>query len=195
MEHTIDDWIRLRSSTFINGLKEGGKIDDNVIEKLLENAVWAPSHGLTQSWFFKVYTGNGLDRFYSVQQKIYKEITPPVKFSREKYEKIPLKSNKVSHVIAVIARRDPNKRFPKQEDIVSVSCAIQNIYLSIQSFGIAGYLSTGDVCYAQSMRQFLDLGDEDECLGFLTLGIADENYRRPERKRIPAVEKTEWLRE
>ena len=194
-EHTIDEWIRLRKSTFVNGLKEGSKISDEVIEKLLDNAVWAPTHGLVQAWNFKVFTGKGLDTFYKVQQEIYKAVTPGSKFNQEKYDKIPGKSKRVSHVIAVIARRDPKKRFPKQEDIVSVACAVQNIYLSLQAYGVAGYLSTGDICYTEPMRQYLGLAEDDECIGFLTLGIADENYKRPERKRIPASEKTEWIRE
>ncbi len=194
-EQTIDEWIKNRKSTFIKGLREGGAIADEIIKKLLENAIWAPSHGLVQAWNFKVFTGKALDRLYKYQQEVYKEITPESKFNAEKYQKIPDKSKKVSHVIAVIARRDPQKRFPKQEDLISVACAIQNIYLSLEAYGIAGYLSTGDICYALSMRKYLGLKDEDECLGFFTLGIADENYKHPERKRIPAREKTEWIRE
>ncbi len=194
-ELTIDEWIRLRKSTFMNGLKEGGRIADEVIEKLLDNGTWAPSHGLVQAWHFKVFTGKGLDALYKEHQEIYKAITPEAKFSMDKYEKLPEKSKKVSHVIAVIARRDPKKRFPKQEDLVSAACAVQNIYLSMQAYGVAGYLSTGDICYADRMRRYLGLQDEDACLGFITLGIADENYIRPERKRIRAAEKTEWIRE
>ncbi|MBN1598528.1 MAG: hypothetical protein JW894_09560 [Bacteroidales bacterium] len=67
----------------------------------------------------------------------------------------------MSHIIAVIARRDPKKKFPMQEDIVSVSCTLQNIYLSLQEFQIAGYLSTGDICYTNQMRKFLLLEEEE----------------------------------
>lgn len=191
---TIRNWIRGRKSTFVNGLQIAGRIDDNVIEELLENAIWAPSHGLGQVWEFKVFADAGVDTFFREQQKIYKEITKPDKFSETKYRKYSEKSNKVSHVIAVIARRDPKKRFPKQEDIVSVACAIQNIYLSLKAYGIGGYLSTGNVCYTKNMRAFLGLGEEDECLGFFVLGLPDKNYPGSERKRISAAEKTVWVR-
>ena len=194
-KHAIQAWIRNRQSTFVNGLKEGGVIDDKVIEQLLDNAIWAPSHGLVQAWHFKVFTADGLKRFYRVQQQIYKETTPPDKFSESKYNKIAEKHKVVSHVIAIIMKRDPNRRFPAQEDLVSVACATQNIYLSLQAFEIAGYLSTGDVCYQPPMRAFLELDHEDECIGFFTLGIRDAHYERPPRKRIPAKEKTEWIRE
>jgi nitroreductase len=191
----IEKWIRDRRSTFVNGLAIGSKIDDSVIEKLLENAIWAPSHGLVQAWYFKVFAGKGVETFYSLQQAIYREITPEHRFNEMKYIKYQEKSKHVSHIIAIIARRDPNKRYPKQEDIVSVSCAVQNIYLCLQAYDIAGYLSTGDVCYAEPMREYLGLGNDDECIGFFILGIADRNVPRSVRKRISVREKTEWIRD
>lgn len=190
----IENIIQQRKSTFLNGLLEGGKIEDKVIEKLLDNAVWAPTHGLAQTWFFKVFAEGGVDSFFRVQQEIYKLTTEPERFNQIKYERYTAKSSKVSHVIAVLAQRDPKKRFPKQEDMVAAACAVQNIYLSLPGFGIGGYLSTGNLCYTQQMRDFLVLGEEDECLGFFVLGIPDENFKRPTRKRIPASEKTKWIR-
>lgn len=191
---TIKNWIKNRKSTFVNGLLEGGRIDDSVIEEILENATWAPTHGLSQVWEFKVFADEGVDTFFREQQRIYKATTLPERFNDTKYQKYAEKSTRVSHIVAVIARRDPKKRFPKQEDIVSVACAVQNVYLSLQAYNIGGYLSTGDICYSNEMRVFLGLGEEDECLGFFVLGIPDKNFKRPERKRIPGTEKTEWIR-
>ena len=191
---TIETWIRNRRSTFVNGLQKGGKIDDETIEKLLDMAVWAPSHGLVQAWHFKVFAGNGVEVFFRKQQELYKEITPAEKFRQEKYDKYPDKKDSVSHVIAILMKRDPKRRFPKQEDLVSVACVTENIYLGMQAFGIGGYLSTGDLCYSQPMRDYLQLEAEDECIGFFILGLPDETKKKPERKRIPAPEKTEWIR-
>lgn len=192
----IENWLRNRQSTFVNGLKEGSKIDDATVMKLLENASWAPSHGLVQAWHFKVFAGAGVKRFFSVQKRIYKEITPPEKFADFKYDAYDDKYKRVSHIIAVVAKRDPYKRFPKQEDLASVACAVQNMYLSLQAYNIAGYLSTGELCYSQPMRDFLGLAPADEPLGFFILGEADENApKRPPRMRLPVAEKTEWIRE
>ncbi|MCG8698555.1 MAG: nitroreductase [Bacteroidales bacterium] len=190
----IINWIKDRKSTFLNGLKKGGKIQDEIIEQLLDTAIWAPSHGLVQPWFYKVFTGRGLEEFYLEQQRIYKEITPEDKFVLAKYDKYTDKKNYVSHVIVVIMKRDPKRRFPVQEDLVSVACTIQNMYLCMKSFGIAGYLSTGNICYTSQMRTYLGLEEEDTCLGFFTLGLPDENAKERPRKRIPAADKTEWVR-
>lgn len=192
---TISQWIKNRKSTFMNGLKEGGKIDDEIIKKLLENANWAPSHGLVQAWHFKVFAGEGIKAFFKVQQKIYKQITHPAKFFDFKYHDYDNKWKRVSHIIAIVAKRDPKKLFPKQEDLVSTACATENIYLSLQELGIAGYLSTGDVCYSQPMREYLGLNPDDEPVGFFILGVPDESVIRLEKKRIAVSEKTEWIRE
>ena len=189
----IDSWIRNRKSTFVNGLKEGEKIENEVIEKLLENATWAPSHGLGQTWFFKVFEKDGVKSFFKEQKRIYKEITPENKFFDFKYDAYDEKHKKVSHVVAIIAKRDPYKRFPQQEDLVSVACAVQNIYLSLEAYGVAGYLSTGDICYSKQIREFLKLEEDDVCLGFFILGIADENFQRPPRTRASLVDKIQWI--
>ena len=191
----VSNWIKSRKSTFVRGLKEGSKIDDSIIEQLLENASWAPSHGLVQAWHFKVFAGDGVQTFFKVQQQIYKQITPPDKFIDFKYQAYSDKWKRVSHVVAIIARRDPHKRFPKQEDMISVACAVQNMYLSLNALGIAGYLSTGDVCYSQPMREFLQLGPDDEPIGFFILGEADDSVVGPTRVRVPVLEKTEWIME
>ncbi len=191
----VSKLIKNRKSTFIPMMKEGGSIEDSVIEALLENATWAPSHGLVQAWDFKVFTDEAVKRFFDVQQKLYKEVTPAEKFNEMKYQLYADKHKKVSHIIAIIARRDPEKKHPKQEDIVSVAMAVQNIYLSLESFGIGGYLSTGKLAYSKAMRTFLNLEEEDEPIGFFMLGIPENKFKLPPRVRIPAKEKTEWIRE
>jgi nitroreductase len=192
--HLISSLIRNRKSTFTNNLKENAKIEDSVIIEILENAIWAPSHGLVQPWYFKVFAGEGVRNFFLTQQRIYKESVSEEKFNESKYNAFTGKVNKVSHIVIIICQRDSKRRFPKQEDIVSTACAVQNIYLCLDSYGIAGYLSTGDICYTKQMREFLNLGEEDECIGFFIMGIAAETDVAVSRKRIPAIDKTEWIR-
>ena len=194
LTNQVSSWIQGRESTFINGLREGGQIDDAVIEQLLELAIWAPNHGLTQPWHFKVFAQDGVRQFFQAQKQIYKTTTPPEKYREIKYQKYDDKPSKVSHIIAVICRKSSAQRFPEQEDLVATACAVQNIYLSLTSFKIGGYLSTGDSCYTEPMRKFLKLQDNDIPIGFFILGIPDPGFHRPARTRIPATEKTEWIR-
>jgi nitroreductase len=193
MKEAVDQWIRERRSTHPPHFDPERKIPDALIGELLETAVWAPTHGLTQPWAFRVFHGGGVGSFFRKLRDIYLTVTPPDMQKPGKADKFTEKAGLVSHVIAVCMIRDRNKRYPVVEEIVATGCVIENIYLCLQAYGIAGYLSTGDICYLRETKEFLGLGEEDLCLGFFQLGYAREGAHRPERKRIPAAEKTVWI--
>lgn len=193
MKDIISQIIRERRSVYPQNFEVSRKIPDSDILEILETSVWAPSHGLTQPWAFRVYRGDGVTRFFNALRDIYLSTTPPDRIKPGKAARYTDKALQVSHVIAVCMIRDRAKKYPETEEIVATSCVIENIYLCLQAYGIAGYLSTGDVCYRQETKKFLELGDEDMCLGFFQLGYPREDINRPERKRIPAAEKTVWI--
>jgi nitroreductase len=64
--------IRGRRSQFPAQFKENDPVADSIIEEILENANWAPTHKLTQPWRFIVYTGAGLKTFGDYQAEMYK---------------------------------------------------------------------------------------------------------------------------
>ena len=66
----VNKIIRGRRSMFIAQFKENDPIDDSIIEEMLENASWAPTHKLTQPWRFIVYTGAGLKTFGNYQAEM-----------------------------------------------------------------------------------------------------------------------------
>ncbi len=193
MKEVLNQLIRERRSTYPVHFDSSRKIDNALIAEMLETAIWAPSHGLTQPWAFRVFHGNGIRDFFLKLREIYLEITPAEKVKAGKSDKYEEKINQVSHVIAVCMIRDPGRKYPELEEIVATACVLENIYLCIQAYGLAGYLSTGDVCYTRQIREYLNLGPEDLCLGFFQLGFPKPDINRPVRKRIPASEKTIWI--
>ena len=89
----VNDVIRDRRTIYPEFFSDR-KIHREQIELLLENARWAPSHKLTQPWYYKVFMGDGLVKFAEFHAEKYKEITPKDKFKEVKYNKIknrPLK--------------------------------------------------------------------------------------------------------
>lgn len=186
--------IKRRKSVYPKDFKTNIKIEDSVIEEILDNAVWAPNHGLNQPWFFKVFKEKGILVFFEKMKEIYKEISGEKGISEKKLLKYDEKAKQVSHIIAVCMKRDSARRFPEIEDIIATACVIQNIYLQLAPTGISGYLSTGDVCYSPLIKDFLNLKEDEKCLGFFQLGIPTDNLNLPLKKRIPASEKTEWIK-
>ena len=76
MEYNIEEFnqlIRNRRSVFPKQFEEGRQVPDEIIEQILENATWAPSHGLTEPWQFVVFTGEGLKKLAQFQSELYKE--------------------------------------------------------------------------------------------------------------------------
>src|ERR1700743_2768675 len=79
----------------------GQKIDNQQINKLLELASWAPSHGLTEPWRFIVYSDDAVRRFCHQHADLYRQYSPPDKFNTAKYEKQAHNGDLASHLIIV----------------------------------------------------------------------------------------------
>ena len=83
----INDLIRNRRSVFPK-MYNGKKVSKAIIEQVLENANWAPTHKLTEPWRFKVFRGKGLNKLSDELVKIYNQIIPTEKQTDRKREKI-----------------------------------------------------------------------------------------------------------
>jgi nitroreductase len=191
----INRLIRHRRSIFPPSFS-GEVVPREQIEQLLENAHWAPNHGRTEPWFFKVFSGGALQRLGETHAALYKEFKAPEEFKEVKYNKLKVRASQCSHVIAICMKRGPKANIPVLEEVEAVACAVQNLWLTASAMGIAGYWASGGMTYHPSMRAFLELtGEEDICLGFFMLGYPKDG-KWPEGKRESDWrEKVEWIEE
>jgi nitroreductase len=187
----INEVIRNRRSTFPKQYEEGRPVDDAIVQQILENATWAPSHGNLQPWKFVVFSGEGLKKLATFQSELYKETTPN-NFKEGTYATLQSNPLKASHVIAVCLKRDPNKKFPEMEELAAVSCAVQNMYLTVTAYGLGGYWTTGGVTYREQAKPFFGLEADDKLMGFFYL--AHVAVPSPDSKRDPLEAKVEWVR-
>lgn len=187
----VNDLIRNRRSVYPVQFS-GETIHDEVIDHILENANWAPTHKYTEPWRFKVFTGEGLKNLVAKMEEIYRQITPAEKFKEEKITKIRNLASQCSHVLAVIMHRDEKERIPEMEEIAATACAVQNIYLSVYAYGLAGYWSTGNGTYTQEMKNYLALEEKDRCMGFFYMG--KYNGPHPQVRRSPVKDKVAWFK-
>ena len=190
---TADVFNRLarnRRSVFPDQFEPGKTIDDNIIKEILTNATWAPDHGKSEPWRFTVFAGDGLKKLAAFQSELYKQEAGD-KFKEATYLKLQQNPLKASHVIAIGMKRTTTKNIPEIEDIIAVACAIQNIYLSVNAYGLGGYLTTGGVTYKATAKSFFGLGEEDILLGFFYIGhIATPPVNT---KRLPLEERMKWV--
>ena len=184
--------IRERRSRF-PAEYSGARLDDALVEHVLESANWAPTHKLTEPWRFVVFCDDALPHLFNKLVEIYRATTPVEQQLQVKIDKLMSMPKKVSHVIAIIMKRDDAKRVPEIEEISSVACAVQNIHLALDDFPHAGgYWSTGNSVFSPQMAEWLGLGPDDKCMGYFYLGEvppADRTGRRG-----PMANKVTWKR-
>ena len=172
-------------------LFNGKKVEDKIIWQILENANWAPNHGLTQPWKYKVYSSSGLKKLADFQADLYQKITPTDRFKPEKYERMKSNILKSSHVIVICMERQRSGKIPEIEEIEAVACSVQNMALTAAAYSVCSFWGSGGVTYTDELKEFLGLAEKDKCLGYLYLGYSDNPTTKSRRDRIS--EKVEWI--
>lgn len=100
------------------------------------------------------------------------------------------KPKEPSNIIAVGVKRDDAKRLSEWEELGAVFCAIQNMYLTANAYGVGCYLSTGGITNFDEAKTFFGLGSDDTLRGFMHLGMPKGNV--PDGRRRPIAKKVKW---
>jgi len=186
----FNEFVKNRRSVFPSQFDSSRKIPDEIVQQILINATWAPNHGKTEPWFFKVFTGAGLQTFANLQSTLYKESAAD-KFKEDKFLKLQQTPLLASHIISIGMKRTTTKQIPEIEDIEAVACAVQNIYLSAAAYGLGGYWTTGGVTYLEKAQHHFGLGEPDKLLGFFYLAYIA--IPSPAANRSPIEDKVSWV--
>lgn len=170
----------------------GERVDDQIVQQMLENANWAPTHKLTEPWRFVVFTGEGISRLAEFQSSLYKRVsTADGSFKEDRYQNLLQKPALSSHIIAVGMHRDVKRSVPEVEEIGAVFCAVQNMYLTACAYGVGCYLSTGGITTYEEAKSFFGLGADDRLLGFMHVGMPKGPL--PPGRRTSIQEKVRWI--
>ena len=164
-----------------------------LVEKILESAVHAPNHKITEPWRFHVFTGKGRGELARARAELARilaetegeeEELAAGRISRERK-----KAFRAPVVIAVISRggRDEVETL---ENYAACAAAVQNMQLTAHALGLATIWRTGLQAYHPYMREFFGLDAGDKIVAYLYLGYPDMEERP--RRREPASSKTVW---
>jgi len=188
---TMNLMIRNRRSVFTSQFDHNRKIPDEIITEILLNANSAPTHKLTEPWRFTVFAGAGLETLGKKQASIY-QLNAGDRFNQNKYENLLTSPRLCSHVIAIGCKRSIGM-IPEIEEVAAVSCAVQNIYLSLDAYGIGGYWSTGGITFMKGANELVGLNTDDLFMGFFYLGYV----QIPSVHRSPSSldKKLAWVRD
>ena len=185
----LSDLIRRRRAIFPKTYIVGKPIGRAIIEQVLENANWAPTHRLTEPWRFQVFhSEESRQQLGAYLSDFFKKNTAAELFSEEKMTKTRESPLLAGAVIAIIMRRDPEARVPEWEEIASVAMAVQNMWLSCTAINLGCYWSSPKAALEGNV--FFNLGAGERCLGLFYMGW----HEMPEiaGKRGPMSEKVVW---
>jgi nitroreductase len=161
--------------------------DKEVITPLLEAAVRAPTHFLTQPWRFVVLTGEARKELGEAWAAGARREGKDPELVREKPLRAPV-------IICVIEHpKTIRKRVLETEEHYATGAAIQNILLAAHSSGLAAMIRTGDAAHLPEVRAHLSVADDELLAAMIYIGYPrDDEGRRPLTRRTPAEELTEW---
>jgi nitroreductase len=186
----LEEAIQSRRSV---GRVKQDPVSKELIERILESAVHAPNHKITEPWRFHVFTGKGRGELARARAETARlqaesegedEEMAAGRISRERK-----KAFRAPVVIAVIsaAGRDEVETL---ENYAACAAAVQNMQLTAHALGLASMWRTGAMAYHDYMREFFGLGEGDTIVAYLYIGYPDMGERP--RRRQPASEKTIW---
>ena len=166
------------------------KVHKEQVELILNNAQWAPTHGNTQPWRFKVFMDDSRTQLSDFLSQTYLKLTPKEKQEDAKLAKLLTRPLKSSVIIAVCMERQAKEEILEIEEIEAVACAIQNMHLTCTAYGLGGFWATPRLIYTPEMNSFLNIGDKDKCLGLFYIGYPEIEWPKAHRKPIEYT--TEW---
>jgi nitroreductase len=183
----LSELIKNRRSTF-PGAYNGKPIERAIIENVLDNARFAPTHRITEPWRFKVIEGDARQRLSAFMSTDYDAHTKPEAWDEIKRNKFAANPTKAACVIAICVELHPDL-LPEWEEIASVAAAVQNMWLTCSAHGVGCYWSSPGMI--KRLNGFLGLADNQKCIGLFYMGYADATP--PPTRRSAVADIAEWL--
>ena len=160
------------------------------IEALLELAVHAPNHRVTEPWHFLVVGEEGKRALARVlgRRKSAKVADPEAaRLVREKVERTTLA---LPALIAVTIQQNENPEI-REEDFAAGWMAVQNILLGAVERGLGTHIKTGAVMDDPELREAWRIPAERRVIAMIELGEPAGDVRATERD--AAANRTTWL--
>lgn len=186
-------WIRSRRTWKPENMNPQREVPQALLDTLFENANWAPTHGLTEPWRFKIYRGAAREGLATSLQQLYSDHTPEGQFRADKHAKLGRTPLLAPVVIAICMTRPAGGKIPEVEEVAAVACAVQNMHLTASAAGLGAKWSSPPICYHPAMSELLGLCCADKCLGLFYVGWPKEGAVTPVSPRRPAANKIEEM--
>ena len=161
------------------------------VQRLIDAAVWAPNHHLTEPWRFHVLAGQARQTMgEAIGDALANELdlSDPIRAGEANAARVKLERAPV--VIVVSQERSPDPTVDL-EDYAACCCATQNLLLAAHAEGLAAKWRTGAMARYPAALEHLGLGDDDRIVAYVYLGHPSPSA--PPDKRTRSAPRVNWL--
>jgi nitroreductase len=160
------------------------------IERLLEVAVQAPNHRMTQPWHFWVLGPRSRRAYGEVLGARKAKKVEDLEAARAVQEKVAAAEAALPAMLVVSIGQNENPEI-REEDYAAAMMGVQNLLLAARAMGLGAHLKTGAVMNDPRTRAALGIPEGQLVVATVQLG---EPAGLPDaRPRRPAAEVTTWL--
>jgi len=166
-----------------------------LLDSILEDAHWAPTHGLTQPWQFHVFHGRRkLLELSEGLQSVFRATVPTEQQDEGTLGKLAQYPAGSAAAVALLVHLPAKSRIPEWEEVAATCCAAQNLMLSAHAQGLGSFWSTTPTTTLPEFVRWLGADPErHRSLGIIYLGWPRDGALEQLRStRVPLAERTTW---
>lgn len=167
-------------------------VSRETVEQLLDCAVRAPNHKLTEPWRFTVLTGRAKDRLAEIRarHRLKRYSDPGAPEALTGADKVRRETRETPVYIVAMSAVSPDEII-REEDYAATMMAVANLMIAAESLDLGTYLKSGGVMRDPELVELAGASEKFRVVGILSLGYPAE--RDPPRRRKPAAELTRWV--
>ena len=162
------------------------------IARLLDCAVRAPNHKLTEPWRFAVLTGAARTRFANLRarHRLKRYTDPASEEARAGGEKVRRETEDTPAFVVVMCAQNPDE-LTREEDYAAAMMATENLMIAAESLGLGTSLKTGGIMRDPDLAGLVGLEPDFRIVGVVGVGYPVE--AEPPRRRKSVEGFTRWV--
>lgn len=147
------------------------------VKQAIATAITAPDHKNLEPWRFIIFKGDSMKPLGQALHQAAIEQGETDEKSLTKALKMPTRA---PMIIACVTDYKVHEKVPQSEQLLSCGAAVQNLLLALQALGFATVWRSGDLSFANAIKDFLGVTGDNEIVGFIYVGTAGTEF--PPRK-------------
>ena len=168
-----------------------GDVSDEQIRALIEAAVWAPNHRLTEPWRFIVLRGAARERLGRAWAEVAAKKTRLHGEEREAFLRREAAKPARAPALIVVATRTDDDPIVAAEDFAATAAGVQNLLLAAQGLGLGAMWRTGELAYAPEIKAHLEFEPSDRIVAIVYVG--QRAMEPPKGHERESVRNVRWL--